>query len=285
MRRAAVALGIGAAFAAWGFELSGRAPAPIVALAVLPILGWALLGAWPARRAGIGSAALLAGFLWGALGAAPLSAHVNEACRDAIGTSLDLGGRWNAVATVVGPVVEELAKAVPLLALPLLRRRGARPVPWGLALGAASGLGFAAAENVVYLTIAAFQGGLPGLMQATWARGVLSGFKHALFTATLGAGLGLATIETTRARAWAAALAGLLGALVQHAAWNGLASPLVQDVLCDRPAPGEACAASAGSGPLFLWTPAIVALALLPGLAALAWFLRDHGSRSERVAA
>ncbi|MFM7735913.1 MAG: PrsW family intramembrane metalloprotease [Alphaproteobacteria bacterium] len=285
MTRSAIALGLAAALAAWGYELSGRAPAPIVALAVLPVVGWALLFAWPARRAGVGMAALLAAFLWGALGAAPLSAHVNEACRDAIGTSLDLGGRWNAVATVVGPVVEELAKALPLLALPFLRRRGARTVPWGLALGAASGLGFAATENVVYLTIAAFQGGMPGLMQATWARGVLSGFKHALFTATLGAGLGLAAIETTSARAWAAATAGLVGALVQHAAWNGLASPLVQDALCDRPAPGEACAASAGSGSLFLWTPAIVALALLPGLAAIAWFLRDHCDRSDRAVA
>ncbi|MFM7144121.1 MAG: hypothetical protein ACKO2K_19630, partial [Alphaproteobacteria bacterium] len=81
------------------------------------------------------------------------------------------------------------------------------------------------------------------------------------------------------------ATAGLVGALVQHAAWNGLASPLVQDALCDRPAPGEACAASAGSGSLFLWTPAIVALALLPGLAAIAWFLRDHGDRSDRAVA
>lgn len=284
MTRAAVALGLAGALAAWGWDLAGRAPAPIVALAVLPIGGWALVGTPPARRAGVPVAALVAAFLWGAAAAAPLSAHVNEACRDAIGTSLDFGGRWNAVATVVGPVVEELAKAVPLLLLPLLRRRGVRPVPWGLALGAASGLGFAATENVVYLTIAAFQGGMPGLLQAVWARGVLSGFKHALFTATLGAGLGLAAIETSRARAWAAALAGLVGSLVQHAAWNGLASPLVQDILCDRPAPGEACATSAGGGSLFVWTPAVVALALVPGLAAIAWLLRDHGARPDPAA-
>ena len=281
MTRPAVALALLGMLAAWGWEIAGRAPAPIVALAVLPIVGWSLLGARPARRTGVPAAALLAAFLWGAAAAAPLSAHVNEACRDAIGTSLDLGGRWNAVATLVGPVVEELAKGVPLVLLPLLRRRGARPVPWGLALGAASGLGFAATENVVYLTIAAFQGGMPGLLQAVWARGVLSGFKHALFTATLGAGIGLATIETTRARAWAAGLGGLLGALVQHAAWNGLASPLVQDILCDRPAPGEACASSAGSAPLFVWTPAVVALALVPGLVAIAWLLRDHGARPD----
>jgi RsiW-degrading membrane proteinase PrsW (M82 family) len=282
--RAAVRIGLLAALAAWGFELAGRAPAPIVALAVLPIVGWALLGAGLARRAGLPAAVPVAAFLWGAVAAAPLSGLVNEACREAIGTSLDLGGRWNAVATVVGPVVEEVAKAVPLFALPLLRRLGARPVLGGLVLGAASGLGFAATENVVYLTIAAFQGGLPGLLQATWARGVLSGFKHALYSATLGAGLGLASIETTTARAWAAGLAGLLGALVQHAAWNGLASPIVQDILCDRPAPGEACATSAGGGPLFVWTPVVVALALVPGLLAIAWLLRDHGTRPDRAA-
>ena len=279
VRRAAIGLGLLGGLVAWAVEIAGQAPAPIVALAVLPIGGWAILEVWLARRARVPVAALLAAFLWGAAVAAPLSSHLNEFFRAAIGDALDLGGRWNGVATLVGPLVEEFAKAIPLLALPLVRRRpGAQPVLWGMALGAASGLGFATTENVVYLTIAAFQGGMPGLMQAVWARGILSGFKHALFTATLGAGLGLATLETSSARCWLAGLAGLLGALVQHAAWNGLASPLVQDILCDRPSPAEACATSAGPQPLFLWTPVVVALALVPGIMALRWLLREPGA-------
>ena len=123
MRRAAIGLGLLGGLVVWAVEIAGQAPAPIVALAVLPIGGWAILEVWLARRARVPVAALLAAFLWGAAVAAPLSSHLNEFFRAAIGDALDLGGRWNGVATLVGPLVEEFAKAIPLLALPLVRRR------------------------------------------------------------------------------------------------------------------------------------------------------------------
>lgn len=235
------------AAATWIAVLLRGAPPAVVALAVLPVLAWALPLRIVARRRGIPPLACPAALLWGGLVAAPLSGLAN----DTLGTWPELaastGERWHAV--LLAPVFEELLKGIaPLILLRATRRSPAHassPAIAGMTLGAASGLGFAATENVAYLTIALLQGGLPGLLQAAWARGVVSGVKHALFTACLGAGLGAATQPRTWRRKLALALGGLAAAVAQHALWNGLAAPAIQGIVCDAPAADAACAAVA----------------------------------------
>ncbi len=266
---------------AWMVVLLRSAPLPVVALAVLPILAWALPLLVGAGRRGVAPLACPAALLWGGLVAAPLSGLGN----DVLGTWPELaasaGERLRAV--LLAPVVEELLKgAAPLVLLVALRRSwpgGTSATVAGMALGAASGLGFAATENVAYLTIALLQGGIPGLLQATWARGVLSGVKHALFTACAGAGLGAALQARSRRRALAAAGGGLAAAVLQHALWNGLAAPALQDVVCDAPTPGAACAPLASPLDLLVLAPLVIATGLAPAALALGWVLR----RSPRV--
>lgn len=254
---------------AWLAWLLLAAPAAIVALATVPIAAWAVAGLVLARHSGLPAAALGAAFLWGAAAAAPLSGWVNDALRtrpDVAAGAAAAGG----FAAAVAPLVEEASKGLVLLFLPLLAQRpGASPVLAGIALGAASGLGFAATENVAYLTIAIFQGGLPGLLQAAWMRGVVSGVKHAVFTACIGAGAGSALGERTRGRAVGMAALGLAAAVLLHGAWNTLAAPLVHEVVCDAPAPGAACAPAAGPVRLLVIAPLAVIAALAPGGAAL----------------
>jgi len=260
---------------AWMVVLLRSAPLPVVALAVLPILAWALPLLIAARRARLARLACPAALLWGGLVAAPLSGLLN----DALGTwpELAASGGERLRAVLLAPLVEELLKGTAALVLLVATRRswpsGTSAAVTGIALGAASGLGFAATENVAYLTIALLQGGIPGLLQATWARGVLSGVKHALFTACLGAGLGAALQVRSRSRSLAAVAGGLAAAVLQHGLWNGLAAPALQDVVCDAPTTGAACAPLASPLDLLVLAPLVIATGLAPAALALAWVL------------
>lgn len=269
----AAAWGVLLALAAvWVAGLLDAVPAIIAVLAVLPLAGWAALVAAIGAAGRVPPSRITASFLWGALAAAPLAAMANAAARDAWGAALAGAG---GVGTIAAPVIEELAKAVPIpLLLLASRRRGPRPVLAGMAIGGASGLGFAASENVPYLAIAAFQGGMAGLLQAAWARGVLSGVKHALFTATIGAGFGAARGRPSRIAAAGASLAGLLGGIAQHVAWNGVAARMLHDAICDAPVAGAPCTLPARPRALVVVAPLVVAVALAPGLLALAWLVR-----------
>lgn len=259
---------------AWLAWLLHGAPASIVALAVLPIAAWALASYAGARRAGVPAVLLLGAFVWGAAGAAPLSAWLSDTLRP----RLDLApGTYPAgdFATLVAPLIEEASKGLVLLLLPLFARHApTSSIRAGIALGAASGLGFAATENVGYLTVAVLQGGMPGLLQAAWVRGILTGVKHALFTATAGAGVGLALGRSRRGGAALCVGAGFAAAVLQHVAWNGLVAPLLHEILCAAPAPGASCTPLAGPLPLLAWAPLVVAAALGPGIALLVWLAR-----------
>lgn len=235
-----------------------------------------MLGPYAARRAGIPACLFGGALLWGAAVAAPLSGWSNDALRAWPGVAGAAEPWWRAI--VLAPLVEEIGKGMVLLLLPLLACRPAtNAVRAGIALGAASGLGFAATENVNYLTLAVLQGGLPGLLQATWARGILSGVKHAVFTACLGASAGAALRARSAGTALVAAATGLAAAMLQHAAWNGLAAPVLHEVVCAAPAPGAACIAAAGPVPLLVIAPLVVIAALAPGVAGLLWLWRGAG--------
>lgn len=138
-------------------------------------------------------------------------------------------------AAVVAPVVEEVAKAVPVLLLFLFRRRHFTGVVSGIAVAGLTAAGFAFTENILYLGRAygmdasgdlPYEAG-PSATAATFvARILMSPFAHPLFTGLTGVGFGIAAAlphRRRRLRPWIA-LAGLLTAILLHAIWNGTAS-------------------------------------------------------------
>jgi RsiW-degrading membrane proteinase PrsW (M82 family) len=203
---------------------------------------------------------VLAALSWGAAVAAPLSAALSD--------------RFVLGPVAAAPVVEELTKAAGLALLGLVRPPLVAGPVAGMILGAIVGLGFTAAENVAYLTLAAVQGGGGGLARAVYLRAALQGFHHALFSATAGAGMGAAWTVRTPALRGAAVAAGLGAAVAQHLAWNGLAAVAIAEALCDPALPGGPCRIEPHPVTLLVLAPLVVAAALAPGSVALLLVVR-----------
>jgi protease PrsW len=222
----AVAAGLGAT----------ATPAVVLLAATGPVVAWAIVLLLVAGRARPPWDVVASTLLGGAMLAASLAAFANEL---ALGwqPSADRGG----VPTVIGPVVEEVAKGLVLLLLVGLRRDAFEGPRAGVVWGALVGLGFTWQENLHYLVLAAVQGGWPGLEQGIAVRGVVGGPVHATFTAATGAGLGWA-LEGARRRLLGPAALGLAVAVVEHVLWNAVGSVLVMEALCG---PGFAVAGCA----------------------------------------
>jgi RsiW-degrading membrane proteinase PrsW (M82 family) len=171
---------------------------------------------------------LVAAFLWGATGAVVVAIlgswfvglFVNAGLQALNSGGLDILRFSGAIsATFVAPLVEEPAKALPLIGL--LATRHFDNATDGFVYGAACGLGFALTENFLY-----FMGNISDA--GTWLATVIvrtgwSATMHATASAVVGAALGWA-----RFRGWflggVVSLFGLAGAMSVHAAWNGLLS-------------------------------------------------------------
>ncbi len=163
-------------------------------------------------------------FVWGAGVAALLAAIINTAGLLFI-TQPDLGqsnGEFIS-ATLGAPVVEETLKGAVLFWL-LWRRREEFDGPTdGIMYAAMVGLGFAMMENIGYYIGALVRPEVGGaqLLGSTFVfRGLLSPFSHPAFTSLTG--IGVAYAATHRRGGWAA-VAGLIGAMLLHGLWNGLA--------------------------------------------------------------
>jgi len=220
------------------------APRILLLAAFGPAVLWALVIAVPARRLSRGL--LAAAFLWGALIAAPVSQH--------------LAARWQLDPAATAPAVEEALKAAPLVLL-AVARAGAFAI---LVAGALAGLGFSAAENVQYLTLAAVQGGAEGLARAVYLRGFLQGLNHAVFTGAAAAGLGCARMPRTAGMRALVPVLGFAAAVGQHALWNALGSGAVTGVLCNATTRGGPCR-HPDAVDLFVRIPLIVAAIVGPG--------------------
>ncbi len=220
----------------------------LLAAAFGPVVLWALVVALAARR--LSRALMAAAFLWGALVAAPVSEHVTA--------------RWQLDPVATAPVVEETLKAAPLVLLAVFRMRALDLLVYGIF----SGLGFSATENVQYMTLAAVQGGGAGLARAVYLRGFLEGLNHAVFTGAAATGFGFARAARAPGLRALAPLLGFGAAVMQHALWNGFASGVVTDVLCNSAARGGPCR-DPDAVDLFVLSPLIVAAVVGPGAFAL----------------
>lgn len=168
-------------------------------------------------------------FLWGAVVAAILASAGNAALSDQLPRDVEVvfGPMISA------PVVEELAKGLALVVAFLASRWAHRRfglfefdgVTDGIVYGAAVGIGFAFTEDLYYFFREARASGVAEALDVFVDRRDFLGpamFRHAIWTATFGAGLGAAT----RARSWRGKigwpLLGLVAAMLMHAVNNGL---------------------------------------------------------------
>ena len=134
---------------------------------------------------------------------------------------------WGLTAIVVAPVVEEVVKGLAVLVLLRVLHDEFDNVVEGLVLGAASGLGFALVENVVYNVGFLARGGTHALLVMGTYRLVLNGLVgHPVYTAMTGAGFGLMRELHGRRGRWFAPVIGLALAIGLHMAWNAAALTL-----------------------------------------------------------
>ncbi|MDQ1438605.1 MAG: hypothetical protein QOK43_2234 [Acidimicrobiaceae bacterium] len=183
-------------------------------------------------RQPLGFVALVA--VWGATGAAAISV---------IGNGFVKGLLSGDVRVVFGdaiaaPLVEEAAKGLALLAAvgpvrALARRAGIslfEGVGAGVVYGAAVGIGFGFTEDVAFLVDTARTQGIEAGFQTFIYRRDFFGpaiLHHALFTAALGAGLGVAMWTSRRALKVVLPMAGFVVAVLMHAVNNGLVELVV----------------------------------------------------------
>jgi len=261
-----------------GFLAAPADPAAVTAVivwlaAAVPALVWACL-LWRLARPAAAGASTAAALLAGAVLAAWPASQANQALFDGIA---DIAGDATARQIVPGvlvPVVEEAAKAAVIALLVVMMPERNAAIGVGAVMGAAVGLGFTAAENVQYLTLAAIQGGRAGLWRACYVRTLLGGLQHATFAAATGAGFAYARQAQTVKRRWLGATLGLLAAIAQHVLWNSCGARALTDTLCGAAQPGAACAASPEPVALFLIAPLISLVFVVPAVAALYFIVK-----------
>jgi len=250
-----------AAVAALRQNVTGT-PGMIAAAALLPPAGFAAVVLLLARRESVPFLPSLTALAWGATVAPLGTLAFNDAALDMLPRGL--------VTTVMGPLAEEIAKAAALVVITLVWPAALRGMRAGIVYGALAGLGFAATENLGYYTLAAVQGGTPGLARALYLRGLLEGLNHAAFTAIIGAAAGFARLPTAPRRGRVAALvAGFAIAVAVHGTWNAVASEAITTLLCNAPAEGAACTPTPRLLDLLVSVPVLVASFIGPVAAGL----------------
>lgn len=144
--------------------------------------------------------------LWGATVAALVAGVVN--------TVVAIFGGDVLAMVVSAPVVEEVLKVGGVL-FAATRRREVTSGMDGIVFAGWVAAGFAASENILYLS----EGAEYGALTATFVvRGVLTPFAHPLFTLPAGLAVGWAVSERRSPWRWVAL--GLVPAIAAHAIWN-----------------------------------------------------------------
>ncbi len=186
-------------------------------LALLPVL---LVGAaflWLDRFEAEPPGLLLFALGWGGGVATAIALAVNTQASVLLD---DAGPPGLVTLAVVAPLTEEVAKALGVVGVLLLRRRELDGVVDGIVYAGMVGIGFAFVENVLYFSRSLVGGGTDELAVVFVLRAVVSPFAHPLFTMAVGVGIGLALTRRGPAR-WLFPVAGLLVAVTLHGLWNG----------------------------------------------------------------
>lgn len=161
---------------------------------------------------------VLSTFAWGAIGGTcagcALSVFPSAAAIATFGA--DTGMFLSTV--VVAPLAEEFTKA--LVFVPLMLSRHIDNETDGLIYGAATGLGFAALENLMYFAVSS---SAEEFFVIVFLRTFFTTLVHCISSALIGMALGWAR-HRSRTTWPIALLVGYVAAVVCHATWNGLAT-------------------------------------------------------------
>jgi RsiW-degrading membrane proteinase PrsW (M82 family) len=119
-----------------------------------------------------------------------------------------------ALACVIAPIVEELAKSLGIFRV----RRFMREIEDGIVYGAAAGLGFAATENLLYESSAFISSGVEAFVATAIIRSLSSALLHASSSSLFGLGIARGALQ---GRSW---IPYYLGAVIMHGTFNLFAS-------------------------------------------------------------
>lgn len=172
-------------------------------------------------------------FLWGAIPAIILSLIIELGADIPLSIALEGNVLQDIVSgAVVAPIVEEVAKAIPLFAIFYLFRKEFDGLMDGLLYGSLVGFGFSMTENILYFLGAYAEGGFGDMVTLIFLRSFVFGLNHALFTSALGVGLGFARYSRNGMVRVVAPILGLGGAILLHAIHNFFVSVPNEGLLC-----------------------------------------------------
>ncbi|MDA3648580.1 PrsW family glutamic-type intramembrane protease [Saccharopolyspora indica] len=167
---------------------------------------------------------LLGAFLWGAGGATACSLLLNDTFIQLADTLIGPDDQKFFLTAVMGPLVEEAAKALFVVALWFKRRSEFNGMVDGIVYASLTAAGFAFTENILYFGKAFAIGGVGGTAGGVVAvfimRGVLAPFSHPLFSSMFGIGIGLASRTDNKRLRLGYLLGGFAAAFLLHAVWN-----------------------------------------------------------------
>lgn len=178
-----------------------------VAISVV-VLVYLLLDRWEPEPPRL----LILAFLWGATVATLVAVVVNTAFGAIFGEGL--------AGVVSAPIIEELGKgAILLIMLTGRRRKELLSLTDFLIYAGLSAAGFAWLEDILYLLNNPDAYGTVAIMRL-----VFSPFAHPLFTSVTAIGVYFAMRQKTSGARTGLIIAGFVGAMALHAAWNGSTS-------------------------------------------------------------
>ena len=193
-------------------------------LALIPLAGvlWAvrIVDRWEPEPASL----VVFAVAWGAIAAVAIALGVDVLLGIVLPTVADDGLRDALSSVVQAPLVEEFAKGLGVFLVFVFARRSFDGPVDGVVYGALVAAGFAFTENIMYFATSLIEGGPAETAFTFLLRGILSPFAHVMFTAVTGYAIGRAARSGVGVgRAARIGLAGMVGAALLHALWNGSA--------------------------------------------------------------
>lgn len=160
---------------------------------------------------------IIAVFLWGAIPALMLS-MVTE-----IGLLMVIRPFYDQITLtyinygLITPIAEETFKGLAILLMYLLVRREFDDWVDGIIYGSMAGFGFAVIEKLLQ-SVSVID---PEVWKANYLINIIAfGFAHAIYTAFIGIGFGVARLASKQRNKWLAPLCGWLGAVLAHSAYD-----------------------------------------------------------------
>ena len=203
----------------------------IIALSFIPAFLYASILYWLDRYEKEPKRLLFGVFAWGAFVATTGAIIYSVLLSGGLGIFLDEMALDFAGSVFIAPLVEESLKGLAVLLIFLVARREFDSVLDGIVYAGIAALGFAATENVLYLSSAFEEDGTGGLIALFVLRVILGGWGHAVYTAWIGIGLAITRSSTNIAVKLLAPVVGWCIAVFLHGLHNGMATVLASQGL------------------------------------------------------